>query len=973
MPVTAVNPVNATFQVGSTVYAIDAESGANYTRTLGMQPNHNEFNIAYTPGMTLPNVGDVGTLTLRDGLLPEGIISFTQQIVDDVDFADSPSGGQVVTVVVKDIRERSQRGSITGEYNQPRKGLGFDDDGIPDQGTLENLENPKTLRQLIDLCFTALGLSADTTLLAGVDEHPAVSWSFDNPAGEIDRLLNEYGYAVSLAANDIFVVVRLGVMDARHGPFVSDVPNEHASTRTTSTGLSPDTIVVGERIVIEETRPFLIPVGLDINGEIKPLDELSYFRVTPDPANPGQNYTYGGFQKLIDNDDPSQYIEDPVLGNIIVPTIQNEPHDKTLERVRAAASASIWKMYRLADEHLWKLPLLSKIAQTRADILTGKPYRRDPIVEIAEYRNEHVDFNGNLIRAGNMVEPEEIEDGYSIDFERGIVRFSKARVRVYELTIPGSNPPQVVSHTTFPQVRLTCAWKSALRITTDPDGLPLPPARYRQQVREVDHYFFPANANLQNCQKLRHPELVLYAQRDANDVDHYLNLGELDEFSQGLIDKYLWSNQAFIQSGSAKVPRILPYECDGLVRQLTWRVDGSDGASTTAEANRERPIGPDPIYQEKLHTERVNRVIRQVEGEGGGNRRGRNVQPNDVPTTQPVHESPVRTSQRPASASVINVSNVSAPAFAFMEIEAGDSRDARKLKVRRPLRASESGTQSRGIVVSGKPLTQNGGSGSAAIGGLVCVRCDEEVQVGDQIGPDRSDEGDPFIGIAGGGPYRVIEKPEPTIALIRLETPSSEVVLVQAHGFSSHTSTSGRVVDASVLSHYVVPANPPGGAPPAGRLVPTGEIVRLMIPSGATAFPGAVGLATRYPASGFSDSGMLPAQYPSLIAAAGEFFGFPAIITGSGDVNNKYPWTLDVVQTGLLPIGEAVNRPESYMPTVNYATPLGRAFNLPSVTYHTAKITNRRIVPVSMPVWMRYSERLGSMVFDVFQDPNYAC
>ncbi len=868
-------PVNATFTIGDRVYLIDALSGISFTRGLGMTPSHNQFDIAYSDGMQLPNIGESGTLIIRDGMAPEGIATFTDQIVDDVDWGNSPDSGRTVKIVVKDTRERSARGSITGSYNIPHKGLGFDDVGEVSGGTLENLDHKRSLKELISLCFDALAVTYDASILP-TDQYPAVRWEFDNPASEIDRLLSEYGYSVSLAANNKFVVVRLGELDARHGPFVSDVSNEEESQRFTSTGLSPDTIIKGERIVIEEQTRGLIPVGLDIDGKIKPLAQLSYFvaRLQPGTTTP---LDFGGFQFILDPDNPEAYVDQ---NTVAVPTINGELPARTLERVKDAATASIWKWYRLPDEHLYKLPVLSNIAKTRTDPITGKVARREPIVVADSYVEEHIDRDtGQPVRAGNSGDVE-ITEGYSIDTTQGVVKFHSPRVKLVVGT--------ALAVEAF--VTLTWAWKSVRLIATDANNQPLPAAQWLPQVAADDFYFYPKNALLRNCKKIEHRELILYRRREFNEddepVDTDLNLTELDTFATDLIAKHLWSAQPVVEAASATVPRIVDYECDGLVRQLTWSVSGRAGASTTAFANREAADNPDPIFEERLKSQRVNALLRNEDRFGfseGASAGGDIVRPG-----------PENAQSKPGGVPIVNRLEDDIPAFSFAQIDESDATDTpKRIRIKRPV--PNDSASSRGMLVTLKPVPANGGTARAAHDGFVLVRCTEATAIGDSIGPGSDD---PFVGAPGMGPYKVLGKPADELAFIQLNTPGVGAALVFVRIASAYGDAMSPLLDGLFV------ANPMSRDSETGEWTydPLTEFI-VQAQNGASPFIGArvyVQALTSYTPPGRED----PISVYTPIS--GEPFGFLAKVWQTEENSDDFHFEQIDAGEGIEPLTDAV-------------------------------------------------------------------
>ncbi len=825
------------------------------------------------PGGPLPAVDDLVTLFLVDPTTGEQII-LPFETIHEVDLIEDVSGRSDIRIVLKDPRYVLHQGAITGHYNVPHEAPAYrtrahDQNGNPiepiqpirpkdqteiEQSTLEKLQFPMTLRGLIDLCLKALGLDPEDDydlsmlkireasqipspnpdgLQIGDDLplYPAVKWEFANPAREAERLLNEHGFAVTLwtpgvngdASSPIgqstggnlsnkLVVVKLGQWHPQQRTgFEPPAPTfyDQASLRKTSTGIAQHTVVVGGRTVIEEFTE-LEPVGLDVDGQIKPLAELSY-AVDVTPQSP-----YGRFDRVSSPSGFKDYDRDPVNGVMSPPSPMQGQAAFTFDEVKAVAEQSIWKWFRLPKSHLWKLPVLGQLVSTRK--IEGRVVRKEPYVDLEMWQAEIA--SGRL---GANVAVEDLSDRYQIDLALGLVKFSSMMLAIRSVqhgedeTRLAHRPAKVVLHWTHESVQLDAPLV---------DDAPNPnPATWKGKVTEADFYRYPAGAPLDRANIIQRQELVLYRKATTpNTVTGSYedqNRAELDLYAIKLIGEARFSDDAYIAAPSGNVPGLIKFSVDGFMRQVTWSIRNNQ-SDTTLSANRERPVGGRQIepYEEGLFKRETTRVVKAA-------REGTLLVPQAspsgrtataaTPTRNSTPEAPQETASRPGLVSVLNVTDSHIPAFSFVQVVGGDT-SLGLLHVKRPSQSEPN----FGYYVTQAPLPA-GSSGYAGHSGSSYVRiaAGADITAGDYIEPgvDRVNEEElpgldpeehrgPFVGYLG-SLFRVLKvyaNPPGGPSDDRLPDHDHPVALIQLTA-TREFGQFGKIVDRG-------PAYPgPGGAP----------------------------------------------------------------------------------------------------------------------------------------------------------------
>jgi hypothetical protein len=178
------------------------------------------------------------------------------------------NSGEIWSIPIFDRRWRWEFGSFSGHWN------------VKKNGVLE-IRKKRTPRELADLCLEAMGeIKYDTTALLELENlkslpyqneiFPEVHWDRIPPAKALNELVTALGYRVCLGWDDRVRVEKYGTGaklpkgDLSTGGFATDLPE------------IPDSFTVVGEMTRHDVAWYLEAVGLDIDGEWKPIDHLSY-------------------------------------------------------------------------------------------------------------------------------------------------------------------------------------------------------------------------------------------------------------------------------------------------------------------------------------------------------------------------------------------------------------------------------------------------------------------------------------------------------------------------------------------------------------------------------------------------------------------------------------------------------------------------------------------------------------------------
>lgn len=272
--------------VGSVIYpGVKQIVNASYSRSHGITPDICQIEMApQTLDATDPDYTAIepdGYLifrfdtakTVTDG---NGISTVTNSRVEILMQGCRPDKASVRksatsenwTIPIYDRRWKWKFGSFSGHWN------------IKKNGVIEKRKE-KTPRELADMCLDAMGetkyetkslddLEKLTRLPYRKQVRPEVHWDRIPPAQALNNLVTSLGYRVCLGWDEVVRIEKFGkgallpTADLMSGGFDAELPE------------SPDSISVLGGMSMHEALWELEPVGLDIDGEWRPIDHLSY-------------------------------------------------------------------------------------------------------------------------------------------------------------------------------------------------------------------------------------------------------------------------------------------------------------------------------------------------------------------------------------------------------------------------------------------------------------------------------------------------------------------------------------------------------------------------------------------------------------------------------------------------------------------------------------------------------------------------
>lgn len=514
---------------------------AVYTLSHGLAPGRAQVEMAPQSDLTLPG----GILSfLWDG---QPVASFYDcRVVRHTIRTDTR--GRIWSLEIEDRRWRWPLGEISGYYNVRQ-----DDQSI-------NPLTEKTPQQLASLCLLAMQETGFDVSQLPNDSRPAIEWEAENPAQALDQLIAPLGCRIVLRLDNTVMIALAGVGQ--------ELPSGGVPVMDHSLGLTlperPDmlTVVCGHNRY--QANLLLEPVGRDVDGSIKPIDQLSYT-----PA--------GGW----------------IISAInLFANVSNVPDPITQIRPRDLAQQTVYKWWRITakNAHAPNLPLtipgydkpIQHIGQLLPieDVLcqvAKNPFKdRDdlvPVYQPAVVIGAFYDWNAQWINIGDPNfdqpgggAPVRYPKAFSIDKDTGIVKFSEAMVNTKPRADGGVD---LVGAKMF----LRCAVPIA-----DPQTLEY--QRYRKT------FTYPGQQWGTPARILKHDDLVLstFPDYDAlgqailaglHDNKADINTG-CDYYIRGADQEYQLTAPYDYQYAA-----LLPINPDGAIQQVTWSV-GLSGATTRA-------------------------------------------------------------------------------------------------------------------------------------------------------------------------------------------------------------------------------------------------------------------------------------------------------------------------------------------------------------------------------------------------------
>lgn len=385
-------------------------------RTNGFRPN--KCLLVALPQTSSPSL--TGTLTFGFNGLN---VSWPNALCDQR-LMQVSTGGQYVQWTIVDGRWRHWKKFAKKAFNVR----------LPD-GTIDP-DTEATLSEIATFLLTEMGTSGDVSALDASTEKPEVIIDNERCVLELEELLDRRGFVASYGFNDTYKIYRIGTGATL--PNDGDVVNFSNSTNPPEL---PQTLRALCAHTLVQSKFKLIPVGLDIDGKVKKVDDLSY-----NPAGEGVAGGWDGKDLLSFNyiiDDEERELATMTVGKWYqIETQADGTHEISGGGVNYAPGEIT------IDDVLQYLPLNDHLAET-ADDLSGKKRYKPAFVEGTFY-----DDDDNPPKGQNSPPHSRIMRRYwTMNKELGIVMFKDVARKIKDDLLPPKD-----RKFTFAVLYLTCSY-----------------------------------------------------------------------------------------------------------------------------------------------------------------------------------------------------------------------------------------------------------------------------------------------------------------------------------------------------------------------------------------------------------------------------------------------------------------------------------------------------------------------------------
>lgn len=508
------------------------------------QPLRGEFTLSHgiSPGVctidVAPGTFEVsgpGTLTLAydgrsvsfvDCKPDKGVMRLTQ-------------GGYIVTLSILDRRWRWRYGEISGHYNQRNKA-----------GNLRT-ETEKTPQELATLCLRAMGESGFDASALPSSPRPTVDWSFTNPAQALASLCDSMGCSIAPGVLDNRVrIVKRGV-----GRDLPDLPTVMSADFTFDPPELPGSIKFVGGATRWQDKFTLEAVGIDADGAIKPIDDLSY---KPDGGWSTSNPLYFD---AVATDTNRKLAQKSVFRWYRIKGL-------TAGRTRLPEFGEFQSIAQL-------LPIEDGLIETEIDPLTNEKKSKPPVVS-GKYNS--ADFGAEIGDDDTATVPGE----YSINRDLGIVVFNRP-VFIHESNDEGYQPAELTLEVAF--------------------------SARDAQTGEPHHYTLERQLGGGGLAEIVSvPEVVKTLRVNVRTpATTNEQADRLAETANGFIDTALTKYQVDGPKTREYAGFLTSLDLDGAITQITWE-SSKEGAVTRASRNTEHSTYI-PSYQERRRREKIEGLV----------------------------------------------------------------------------------------------------------------------------------------------------------------------------------------------------------------------------------------------------------------------------------------------------------------------------------------------------------------------------
>lgn len=542
----------------------------SYTCSHGISPGVAVLVIPWQPPATIANFG---ILRIQDGVNTPVVLKDCK--VDSVKVVSLVDGARGLSIAILDRRWRWKYGGVDGWYNQQDPDP--DISGLPPGEYVfpGSIYIPGTERTPLQLMLDCLAAMRETQFLIGyvpTEPRPPIDWAAANPAAALQQVCDAVGCRVVFQPNLDRVLIQptgTGVyIESKLRPILSDSPGWEPDEPPGACQIASGPLWIADYLPLE-------PVGLEDDGRVVPIDELSY---KPDKG-------WGAYS--------------PGTASVFVKI--GDSRDKDTSRL--LASKYVWRAFRvkIPAEGL-DLPIVGKVF-TRKQLVLGSRVLLATKDISGQYQAQEPFITGKCVkpqtenkRLAEYDWPDTIPIPFSIDATRGLVLFNRPVYSVDGKTpIPDTIAPNIHLYTSF-QVRRVGFNQLAMlywgREFWVDRGAP-PETIYRSEmtpvyrvVREIRSGNGNGSLNLAEVQ-------TNYAELAAQ-ANFYLDAA---------YSKYFIGKTHQVTFGG-----IFPDNPTGLIQQVSWSCGVGTPATTTISVGMEHSDYM-PTYPERRRKEKIERTF----------------------------------------------------------------------------------------------------------------------------------------------------------------------------------------------------------------------------------------------------------------------------------------------------------------------------------------------------------------------------
>lgn len=527
------------------------------------------FSTGITPSActirTVPQrrfVAEVGELQLR---FQNTVIRFPDAAVNLASLRIDQSG-QIISLNIVDRRWKWQFGEVNGRFNVRKS------DNVIDNRT------KKTPQELATILLDAMGERRYDVSRLPNETFPEFLWEAANPAQELARLCDHFSCRVVLGLDN-----RVRLWPIGKGRDLPANGKEMNVGFGVESKLKPDEIKVVGGPTLVQAKLELEAVGLETDGRVRLIDDLSY-----KPAV--------GWEA-----------EDPRFFTGVTGTFKRDKKD--VEH-RELALQSVFRWYRMKGHAVTGLKVPGAVRKLNDvdQLLPINDHLIETEVDPSGVRKPKPAFITGVFDTKVGIRENSLANSlyngdFTIDRERGIVMLSEYAIKHFTALLAKVHKPA--------ELYLTTSFNVAL----DPDEPKQREERFRKRGRR----------NNTGPLILHHPEIVftviaeydgltLKRTRDNRkdfdaEADHYLDAAE--------------RNFTREPSSEVEYAGIVAIEPDGAIQQVSWKI-GNGPALTRASRNEEYNVFT-PSFKERRRREVADAIARAFEAAGGVFKAARNL------------------------------------------------------------------------------------------------------------------------------------------------------------------------------------------------------------------------------------------------------------------------------------------------------------------------------------------------------------